>query len=122
MKIKNLLKKFFIPLLISGILLFSSIGAYADSKIEFHNQANCTIWVWLHWVDHPFDHPGPVTMVVAEIESKESWELDWEKATGHYIIEWEQAWVAGAETHGRQLEIEPDDKIIVIGLNVVCIE
>lgn len=71
-------------------LLFFIGTAYASDSIsfQFKNNTSRTVMVFLYWIDHDWDYPGPVNLAGGEMKAGQVWTIQHGYKPGKYVIIW----------------------------------
>lgn len=101
------MKKLFATLLILAMLAIGSITK-ADCQIKFVNKTECTLWVYLDWIDHPFEWNEPMNMFTGELRPGDGY-LTGDKAPGEYIVRYRQAFCDWSVEKRYSLTIDLND-------------
>lgn len=71
------------------LILISSIVYATDSvSFRFKNSTDQTVIVYLYWLDHDLDYPGPVNLAGGEMKPGQEWEIQHNYKPGKYVIIW----------------------------------
>jgi len=77
-------------LLVIFLFLFLYSLSYASNGVsfQFKNSTSQKVLVFLWWLDHDWDYPGPVNLAGGEMKPGQVWPVGNNYEPGKYVIIW----------------------------------
>ena len=81
--------KYIIISVICLLFIVMSITYAADSvSFKFKNSTDQKAIVYLYWLDHGLDYPGPFNLACGEMKPGQIWKVENNYKIGEYVILW----------------------------------